>query len=196
VISSQPPRLHSETSETLDRSGAADHDQPYRFGRRPRSSAPSRSAPVSSPDSSSCAAAFRPASSEEVTKQFEAVKNDYVRGHNPEPWSAALVNCQLTESDIKNHIALELSQLRLVDAHLRPTVQVDAAAVEAYYKDHFSPQAGGQPVSLQEAAPRIRELLTQEKINQLLISWLDSLHSQAKIRILAPGLSETEGQGQ
>ncbi len=40
MISSQPPRLDSERSETLDGSGAADHDQPYRFGRRPRSSAP------------------------------------------------------------------------------------------------------------------------------------------------------------
>jgi hypothetical protein len=39
VISSQPPRLDSPTWESLDGSGAADHDQPYRFGRRPRSSA-------------------------------------------------------------------------------------------------------------------------------------------------------------
>jgi len=40
VISSQPPRLDSERSESLDGRGAADHDRPYRFGRRPCSSAP------------------------------------------------------------------------------------------------------------------------------------------------------------
>ena len=39
MIPSQPPRLDPATSESLDGSGAADHDQPYRFGRRPRSSA-------------------------------------------------------------------------------------------------------------------------------------------------------------
>ena len=39
VISSQPPRLDCVASESLDGCGAADHDQPYRFGRRPRSSA-------------------------------------------------------------------------------------------------------------------------------------------------------------
>jgi len=40
VTSSQLPRLDAQLSESLDGSGAADHDQPYRFGRRPRSSAP------------------------------------------------------------------------------------------------------------------------------------------------------------
>jgi hypothetical protein len=35
-VISQPQQLHSES---LDGSGASDHDQPYRFGRPPRSSA-------------------------------------------------------------------------------------------------------------------------------------------------------------
>lgn len=38
MISSQPPHLDCVASESLDGYGAADHDQPYRFGHRPRSS--------------------------------------------------------------------------------------------------------------------------------------------------------------
>lgn len=140
---------------------------------------------------------FKSSNSEEVEKQIEAVKNDYARDHTAQPWSAALSTYHLNEAEIKNHIALELSQLRLVDAHLRPAIQVDDTAVEAYYKDHLAPQvAGGRQTTLQQATPKIRELLIQEKMNQLLGSWLESLHSQAQIRILVSDSSETQGSEQ
>ena len=136
-------------------------------------------------------------SPEEVEKQIEAVKSDYARDHGTQPWSAALSAYHLTEADIKNHTAMELSQLRLVDARLRPSIQVDATAIQAYYKDHLAPQAaGGQQVSLQQATPKIRELLIQEKVNQLLSSWLESLHSQAQIRMFVSNTSDAQGPGQ
>jgi peptidyl-prolyl cis-trans isomerase SurA len=142
-------------------------------------------------------AEFEPVSPEEVGKQIEAVKSDYARDHGAQSWSVALIRYRLTEADIKNHIVLELSQLRLVDAHLRPSIQVDAPAVAAYYRDHLTPQAGGgQQVSLQEATPKIRELLTQQKMNQLLSSWLESLHSQAQVRMFVSDSPETQGPGQ
>src|SRR5216684_8516535 len=88
-------------------------------------------------------AELKPTSPEEVEKQFEIIKNDYARDHAAQSWNAALVGYHLTEGDIKDHIAMELSQLRLVDAHLRPSIQVDAAAVDAYYKEHLTTQAVG-----------------------------------------------------
>ena len=137
---------------------------------------------------------FESSNSEEVEKQIEAVKDDYARDHTAQAWSTALSTYHLTEGEVKNHLALELSQLRLVDAHLRPAIQVDDTAIEAYYKDHLAGQvAGGQPATLQQATPKIRELLIQEKMNQLLGSWLESLHSQAQIRILVSDSPETQG---
>jgi hypothetical protein len=107
-----------------------------------------------------------------VEKQFEAIKNDYARDHGAVPWSDSLASYRLTETDVKNHIALELSQLRLVDARLRPAIQIEAGDIEAYYKDRFGSQASGsQKISLQAATPKIRELLTQEKMNELLSAW-------------------------
>jgi peptidyl-prolyl cis-trans isomerase SurA len=138
---------------------------------------------------------FKLPSPEEVEKQFQTAKSDYARDHNAQAWSAALLSYQLTEADVKNHIALELSQLRLVDAHFRPSIQVDAAAVGAYYKDHLAtPAAGGQQISLKEATPKIRELLTQEKMNELLGPWLASLRSQAQIKMFVSDSPETQGQ--
>jgi peptidyl-prolyl cis-trans isomerase SurA len=141
-------------------------------------------------------AEFKPAGQEEVETQFNAIKNDYARNHAAQSWSSALSTYHLTEAVIKNHIALELSQLRLVDAHLRPSIQVEPAAIERYYKEHFAEPAVGQQITLKEATPKIRELLIQEKINQLLSAWLESLHSQAQIRMLASDSSQTESQAQ
>jgi hypothetical protein len=134
-----------------------------------------------------------PTSPEEVEKQLEAIKSDYAGDHGAVPWRDSLASYRLTETDVKNHIALELSQLRLVDARLRPAIQIEAGDIEAYYKDHFGSQAAGsQKISLQAATPKIRELLTQEKINELLSAWLESLHSQAQIKMFVPD-SATEG---
>ena len=140
------------------------------------------------------AAETEPISEEEINKQFETMKTDVAR--EAMPWGEALAAYQLTEADIKNHIALELSELRFVDARLRPSIQVEPDEIAAYYRSHLSSSAGGHPISLQEATPKIRELLTQEKMNQELNSWLESLRSQAEIRVLPSDSSASQGPSQ
>jgi hypothetical protein len=135
-----------------------------------------------------------PISAEEIDKQLEAVKTDAAR--EGMPWGEVLAGYQLTEADIRNHIALELSELRFVDARLRPSIQVEPDEIAAYYRSHLSSSAGGQPISLQEATPKIRELLTQEKMNQELSTWLESLRSQAEIRTLPSDSSDSQGPAQ
>ncbi len=138
-----------------------------------------------------------PPQPEEVEKQIENTRKDFARGHPEQSWGDALSACQLTEADLKNHVSLEISQLRMVDFHLRPSIEVDAAAIEAYYNDHMAkPAAGGVPISLKEATPAIRELLTQQKINQSLSTWLESLRSQAQIKVFVPDSSSGQGPGQ
>jgi hypothetical protein len=87
---------------------------------------------------------------------------------------------------------MELNALRLVDARLRPSIQIDAAAEEDYYKKEILPKlSSGEHVSLQEATPKIRELLVQQKMNELLSSWLQSLRAQGQIQIVAPQPAES-----
>jgi hypothetical protein len=52
---------------TRDGLGAGDHDQPYRFGWRPRTAVPYRSAPASTCACWSCAVGFRTALSGPTT---------------------------------------------------------------------------------------------------------------------------------
>ncbi len=86
--------------------------------------------------------------------------------------------------------------MRLVDARLRPAVQIDSKTIEAYYREKFVPQlkpaaAGQNPPA--EVAAKIRELLTEEKVNELMVSWLQSLRSESKVSI--PGTAGSTGEG-
>jgi hypothetical protein len=128
---------------------------------------------------------FKAVSPSEVDKQMDVIKADYARDHESQSWNAALSAYGLTEAIARAHLALELNQLRVVDSHLRSTVQIDPAEVESYYQKQVLPKfSGAKPVSLQQATPQIRELLIQQKINDLLSSWLETLRSQAQLKIL------------
>ncbi len=130
---------------------------------------------------------FKTATPDEIDKQVEGLKQDFSRDHAGRSWNSALSSYGLSEAQVKNHITLELNQLRLVDARLRPSVQINPADVENYYREQLLPNSlSAQPVTLQDAAPKIREILTQQKIDELLASWLETLRSQAQIHVLVP----------
>jgi hypothetical protein len=80
--------------------------------------------------------------------------------------------------------------MRLVDAHLRPAVQIDSKSIEAYYREKFVPQLKpsiAPEVPPADVAAKIRELLTEEKVSELMVSWLQSLRSESKVSM--PGTS-------
>ena len=123
-----------------------------------------------------------PASAEQIQKQMEALKTDQ-RQHAGEAWETVLSQYHLTDKIIENHVAAELEQFQLIDTRFRPSIQVSAAEVEKYYRERLVPKLSASDViSLTEATPKIREILMQEKINQLLNSWLATLRAQAQVR--------------
>jgi len=123
-----------------------------------------------------------PASAEQIQKQMEALKTDQ-RQHAGEAWETVLSQYHLTDKIIENHVAAELEQFQLIDTRFRPSIQVSAAEVEKYYRERLVPKLSASDViSLTEATPKIREILMQEKINQLLNSWLETLRAQAQVR--------------
>src|SRR5258708_14593328 len=86
------------------------------------------------------------------------------------------------------HVRQQIGVMRLVDARLRPTVQIDSKSIEAYYRDQFVPrlkQAGASEVPLAEVSAKIRDLLTEEKVSELLLSWLQTLRSEGQVLVPA-----------
>jgi len=130
---------------------------------------------------------FTPPTSAEIDKQLEQMKSQFLKEQPGESWNAALANYRLTEDQLREGIGVQLEQMKIVDGRLRPTVQIDESAVAEYYNRKLLPElhrSAEQPPTLQEAAPQIREILIQQKINEALPSWLEGLRSQAQIRLL------------
>jgi len=132
----------------------------------------------------------KPTAAEQIEKQMDILKADQLRQHAGASWGTALSQYRLTDKIIENHVAAELEQFQLIDSRFRPSIQISATEIEKYYREQLVPKIpASDPVSLTDATPKIREILVQEKMNQLLNSWLETLRSQAQIRITSANSS-------
>ncbi|MGA6952862.1 MAG: SurA N-terminal domain-containing protein [Candidatus Sulfotelmatobacter sp.] len=133
---------------------------------------------------------FSHATDAEVAARVADARKQYPQATSAEAWQALLAQYHLTEKDLFAHVRQQIDVMRLVDARLRPTVEIDSKSIEAYYRDKFVPklkQSGASDVPLAEVSGKIRELLTEEKVSELLVSWLQTLRSEGQIRI--PGVT-------
>ena len=129
---------------------------------------------------------LKPVASEKIKKQIDDLKGEQARELPAQSWKATLSKYQLSEKVIEQHVAAELEQLQLIDMRFRPSIRVSDADVAGYYREQVVPKLPtSAPLSLDEAAPEIREILIQQKINQLLNSWLETLRSQSRIQVLS-----------
>ena len=141
-------------------------------------------------------ALIKHASEEEAAAQVGQTRQLYPEAATDDGWKAVLAKFGLTEKALVAHVQEQLDLMRLVDAHLRPGVQIDSKSIEAYYREKFVPQlkqSGAGEVPLQEVSAKIRELLTEEKVSELMVSWLHSLRSESKLNV--PGAPESTAEG-
>lgn len=135
-------------------------------------------------------------SDEEVARRILEIRKQYPGAETESGWQAALAHYGFAETDLKQRVALQIELMRLVDSRLRPTVQIDSKSIESYYHQELLPQlrqSGAKEVPLADVTPKIKELLTQQKMNQLLTAWLQSLRAGSEIRT-EPTSPESEGQ--
>ncbi len=131
-------------------------------------------------------ASFQHATESEAAARVAQARKQYPEAATDEGWRLLLSRYGLTEKDLLAHVQQQIDLMRLVDAHLRPAVQIDSKSIEAYYREKFVPQLKQSVVAdvpSADVAAKIRELLTQEKVNELLVSWLQSLRSESKLSV-------------
>jgi hypothetical protein len=133
---------------------------------------------------------LKPVGADAIKKQIDDLKNAQLHEHPGQSWERILSQYRLTDKLVEEHVAAELEQFQLIDLRFRPSIQVSAVEVEKYYREQIIPKLPApDSVSLNQATPKIREILIQEKINQLLNSWLESLRAQAHIQVVSAGNS-------
>jgi peptidyl-prolyl cis-trans isomerase SurA len=133
---------------------------------------------------------FPHATDAEVAARIADARKQYPQAASDKIWQSLLAQYYLTEKDLAAHVRQQIDLMRLIDARLRPTVQIDSKSIEAYYRDQFVPklkQAGASEVPLAEVSANIREVLTQEKVSELLVSWLQNLRSEGQVHL--PGIA-------
>jgi peptidyl-prolyl cis-trans isomerase SurA len=132
---------------------------------------------------------FRHATDTEVSARIADARKQYPQAITDDSWRSLLTRYHISEKELFAHVRQQIDVMRLVDARLRPAVQIDTKSIEAYYRDQFVPklkQSGAFEVPLTEVAAKIRELLTEEKVSEMLVSWLQTLRSEGQVHI--PGV--------
>jgi len=136
----------------------------------------------------------QPAPADQITARVEEVRKLHPDSSTEDGWQAVLRRYGLTQSALEKRLSDDIQLMKLAEDRLRPSIQIDQHAVETYYHDQLLPdvkRAGSAAKPLNEVYGRIRTLLAERKMNELLSGWLASLRSGSHIAV--PESSAGEG---
>ena len=122
---------------------------------------------------------------DQVAARVAEVRKLHPAAATAEGWRTVLQRQGLTQGALEKRLGEEIQLMRLVETRLRPSIQIDQHAVETYYHDELLPQLkrnGGREVALPEVFGHIKDLLAEQRLNQLLSGWLASLRSASHIQ--------------
>jgi len=122
---------------------------------------------------------------EELQQDVAKLRAQVPNGKDDAAWQKLLANYGLTEDLLKQHLRNEVQVMNFVEVRLRPDVHINEEDVDRYYKNQLVPDLeknGGKVIPLDEVKSRIHELLTEQRIDELLDAWLHNLRQQADIR--------------
>ncbi len=139
----------------------------------------------------------QPAPAEQIAARVAELRKEvrklYPDCATDDGWRAKLQRYGLTQNSLEKRLGDQIQLMKLVEDRLRPSIQIDRQAVETYYNDQLLPdmkRAGSRATPLPEVSGRIKDLLAERKMNELLSVWLASLRSES--HILTPESSAGE----
>jgi hypothetical protein len=107
------------------------------------------------------------------------------RYSTPQAFQAALRSLGMDKTQVIPKLVEEQKVLALIERRLRPQAAVDPSEIEAYYRDHFTPQfkqrSSGNLPPLTQVEGQIREILIQQKIDALLAQWVEELKTARRV---------------
>jgi peptidyl-prolyl cis-trans isomerase SurA len=106
-------------------------------------------------------------------------------------WSATLERYGLSAAEVRELVTNQVEILKFMEFRVRPMVRVTRQEVDDYYSLTLVPLViakGQTPEPVENVTPKIRELLTEQKMNQELEKWLATLRAQASVQVLWDGV--------
>jgi peptidyl-prolyl cis-trans isomerase SurA len=139
-------------------------------------------------------------SREDVRANLAKLRDQIPVARTEEGWEKLIAAYGFSQRQMEQNVRHEMQMMSFIEVRLRPNVHVQSEEVEAFYRDQVLPdmeKAGIKVVTLQEVEPKIRELLVQQHMDQLLDAWLHNLRQQTQIQNLTPlpALTSTSERG-
>ena len=138
-------------------------------------------------ETEAAAAHFPQPAQSEVDRELARIAVQFA---SPEKYAARLNELGISATQVSQMLSRQIYDERYVDYKFRPSVQVEAADIDKYYKQELLPelakknQPAPAPASVEE---QIRELLIQRGISDLTVKWLDDTKSRLKIEMDTTG---------
>jgi len=93
----------------------------------------------------------------------------------------------MDETQLEAHITAQEELLGRIEQRFRPLAWPERPEIEAYYRDTFVPELAREnqapAPSLNEVEGKIREILVERKINELLEKWLEEMKSSHRVKV-------------
>jgi peptidyl-prolyl cis-trans isomerase SurA len=127
------------------------------------------------------ASRFPRPSEADIEQALAALRKSFA---SPEAYEERKKKSGLSDAQVRDKIATQLYLTNYLDSRFRPSVQVDAKAIEDFYKTAVLPRAkarGQEPPSLETSRDTIQEALVQQSIDSQADRWLKE--SRARIHV-------------
>jgi hypothetical protein len=125
---------------------------------------------------------------QQADRQLEKLKEERFR--TEAAFEQALRRYDLTSLDLRTQFQWQLTVLRFIDVRFKPAVLITDDEIERYYRDHAAALRREYPSksSLDDLRTDIRDILTNEKVNQQFFAWLDGQRKGTKVQFLEASL--------
>ncbi|HEV2988179.1 MAG TPA: hypothetical protein VG759_07045 [Candidatus Angelobacter sp.] len=124
---------------------------------------------------------------EEMAAHLREVRSQIPGADANDKWQALLAAYGVGERDVARQLLLQIRVLRFIDLRFRGLVNADKTAIAAYYQEKLLPelrQQGASEPPLNEVSDRIGKIIVEQRIDELLNDWLQTLRAQAHIEKL------------
>lgn len=138
-------------------------------------------------DADAVATRFPRPTAAEVAEEFQALLKQFP---SRDEFQKRLAQIGLTQDEVRQVLERQLYYVRFLNYKFHAATQVTGAQIEAYYQQDLAPQLHKRGLSvppLNQVEAQIRQLLTQEEINEKAAQWLDEAKARLRIIIQPPG---------
>lgn len=124
---------------------------------------------------------FPQPSEADVDREMERLLRSFA---SPEEYESRKKQSGLSDAEVRRMVAAQLYLSNYLESRFRPSVQIDAKAIEDFYQNDVIPRAqarGQTPPPLEAARDSVQEALVQRGINEQAGRWLKE--SRARLHV-------------